>query len=97
MIDWASLGANALWIVGLALALATFSYGSWQAVVQGEQLRKRLRQPGIQIAFSLAGLLFSAGLAATAGAPLEMVLWGGLTLLFLLQIVLTIRRRSPIH
>lgn len=94
MIDWGNLASNALWITGLAVGLATLSYASWQASLHNEKFRKRLKHIPIQIALNLAGLLFSAGLAATSDTPLEVALWSLLALAFTAQaIFLEITRR----
>ncbi|MDD5466261.1 MAG: hypothetical protein PHS96_00490 [Anaerolineales bacterium] len=75
LIDWGNLLANTAWIVACAMALALFSYASWEASQRGEKLRDRLAQPGKQIALGLAGLLFSAGVAGAARTPLELAAW----------------------
>jgi hypothetical protein len=94
MIDWGNLASNALWIVGLAVGLATLSYASWQASLHNEKFRQRLKHIPIQIALNLAGLLFSAGLAATSDTTLEIALWSVLALAFVAQVIfLEITRR----
>ena len=68
MIDWYNLFANALWIIALAVALATLSYASWEASLLHEKLRLRLRQAKYQIALDLldsVGPLSNIGLYAT--------------------------------
>ena len=85
MIDWFSLFANSLWILGLAIALATFSYSSWHASVLKVRTRDQLTSPGSLAAFSLAGILFCAGLAATSDTVIEIVIWSILGVLFLVQ------------
>ena len=91
MINWINLAGNALWILGLSLGLAALSYASWAASLQGVPLRKLLQQPAYQRLFSLAGALFCLGLAATAAATWETVIWALLALAFLLQLALTWR------
>lgn len=93
MIDWYSLAANSLWILGLALALATFSYASWQASFYHERTRDRLKRPGTMIVFSAAAVLFCAGLATTSDSTLEIVLWSVLGVLFIVQIVALFRQK----
>lgn len=88
MIDWSGLASNALWILGCAIGLATLSYASWQASVYGEKFTARLKQVPIQISLNIAGLLFSAGLAATSDATLETILWIGLAVAFAVQVIL---------
>jgi hypothetical protein len=98
MIDWFGLLSNSLWVLGLAIALAAFSYISWQASTQNERTLSLLKTPGSLTAFSIAGLLFCAGLAATSDAILEIVIWGVLVVLFLIQIIINarqIKRRTP--
>lgn len=87
MIDWYSVASNSLWILGCALALAALSYTSWLASVSGEKFRRVIQRPGIQTSLNLAGLLFSAGLAATSDSTLESMLWAVLGLLFLLSVI----------
>jgi hypothetical protein len=85
MIDWFNLAANALWIFGLAIALAVISHASWQASMYHEKLRSRLAQPGYQIYITLAAVLFCLGMAATSRQVWEIILWGGLAVLFIAQ------------
>ena len=85
MIDWWNVFANALWLGGAALALAMLSYASWQASVEHQRLRAALNRPSYQIALNSAGVLFSAGMAATARYPLEIGLWLILAGLFVTQ------------
>ena len=75
MIDWLSVGSNALWILGCAVALATLSYASWEASVYDEKFTARLGRAPILASLNLAGLLFSLGLAATSDATIEKILW----------------------
>lgn len=93
MIDWISLAANSLWILGLALALATFSYASWGASFYKKRFRDSLTEPGAVISFSISGVLFCAGLAATSDSTLEIVLWAILGVLFLVQTILAVRQK----
>ena len=67
LIDWPGVIRNVLWIVGLSVALAAFSYISWWGAAQGLRLR---RSPG---AAALSDPLFSRHVAflrqAWPGAP----------------------------
>ena len=95
MIDWARLGANALWIVGCATALAALSYVSWEASLHQEKFSAGLRRPGIQVALCLGGFLFTAGVSATSSTTLEVILWALLAAAFLIQGgMLLIRQRQ---
>ena len=95
MIDWFNLAANALWIFGLAIALAVVSHASWQAAMQHEKLRARLSQPGYQIFFDLAAVLFCLGMAGTSHRVWEIIVWSGLAVLFIAQAVVERFVRKP--
>lgn len=83
MIDWGSLAANSLWVLGCALGLAVFSYASWQASRSGSKLNNQLRRTQAQIGFCLAGVLFSAGLALTGSNRLVQIVWAVMGVYFL--------------
>lgn len=86
MIDWINFGSNILWIMGLALALATFSYASWASSMHNEKFISWIKKGNTQISLNIAGVLFSLGLTATSETLLGMVLWLFLAVLFLIQI-----------
>lgn len=92
MIDWFNLAANSLWILGCALALAAFSYASWQASLFDEKMLARLETPGIQRALYFAGLLFCAGQAMLSDSLLVTLLWGALGIAFCVGLGLASRR-----
>ena len=75
MIDWPQVLANAVWISGAALALATFSYASWLASLRDERLRDTLGQAALQLLLRGAAVLICLGLGLTANSLLETVLW----------------------
>lgn len=87
MIDWLGVFRNALWILGLALALAAFSYADWWRRVQvpKQSLGKALEGPWFRAVLGLGLALFCAGLALGGGPWWVVVLWTGLGLLFLGQ------------
>jgi len=87
MIDWYNLAANALWIIGLAIALAVLSHASWQAALKHEKLRQQLGQPGYQIFLDLAAVSFCLGMAGTSRRAWEIILWAVLAVLFIAQAV----------
>jgi hypothetical protein len=88
MIDWLSLFLNTLWLLGLAVLLATLNSAYYSSQSHHTSLRRTLGQPPYQLATSLGLLLFSAGLAATSTALLERLLWLLLTLAWAVQLVL---------
>lgn len=91
MIDWTNLFYNALWILALAAALATVSWASWQASVQGTKLRTELTAPGSQRALLGAGALFSLGLALTSQTSPERIIWFAFAAVFAAQLILSLR------
>lgn len=76
MIDFQSVAANALWILGLALTLAALSWANWAAGTEKARFRTVLGRPGIQRGLDVGLLLFCAGLAATGRVWWERLLWG---------------------
>ena len=87
MIDWYNLAANALWILALALALATLSFARWQAGTEGVKLKAVLNRAAWGNSLNLAGTIFCAGLALTTDVWWEQLLWAVLGVLFVLQVV----------
>jgi hypothetical protein len=65
MINWFSVVANSLWIVGLSVILAALSYHYWLAGNYGHPLRQELSRPPFQVFFLIGLLLVGAGLALT--------------------------------
>jgi len=95
MIDWFNLAANALWIIALAIILAVFSYASWQASLHHEKIRVQLARPGYQVYIDLAAVLFCLGMAGTSRRAWEIILWGGLAVLFIAQALVGKFVRKP--
>lgn len=88
MIDWYNLFANALWILALALVLATLGFARWQARMEGEKLKAILNRAVWGNSLNLAGTIFCAGLTLTTDVWWEQLLWAILGVLFLLQVVI---------
>jgi hypothetical protein len=74
MIDWISLGSNTLWILGLALSLATLSYASWESNIHAEKFTTRLKRAPVQLCLNISGVFFCWGMAATSTLLLLMIL-----------------------
>ncbi|HSM56627.1 MAG TPA: hypothetical protein VK879_10775 [Candidatus Sulfomarinibacteraceae bacterium] len=70
-----SVAANSLWIVGLAILLAAFSYHYDRAQRRQHSLRQQLAEPSFAIAGWLAFVLIASGLAATSTRIWETVIW----------------------
>lgn len=75
MIDWLRVVFNALWLLGCAVILATFSHTVWLAHVRGIRTRQALGAPAFQLPFYIGLLLVSLGLFFLAGSWLEHVVW----------------------
>lgn len=88
MIDWFSIIATGMWIFGLSLALAAFSYAGWQASWIGDSLRTQLARGEVQNTFNWAGIFFCAGLAAASQRWWEKGLWVLLAVVFLGQFLI---------
>ena len=94
MIDWIMVGSNALWILGLAIALSAFSYASWESWTAHASFRQTLDKPSFQAVLNLAGLLFCLGLAATSPVLWQAAIWLLLAALFLWQAWTSLRKRN---
>ena len=87
MIDWWSVAANALWIIGLAVLLATVSYSDWVASQKKSSLRAVLKEFTPALFMNLGLFLFCLGLLATSHVWWEQVGWAIALLLILTQII----------
>lgn len=85
LIDWPFVARNALWILGLSIALAAWSYTSWWAARRRARLRQALGLPLFQVPFSAGLTLFAASLAWGATRWWERGLWILLGLAFVWQ------------
>jgi hypothetical protein len=95
MIDWFNLLMNACWIFGCSLALASFSFASWEASQQRKSFKKILIQPNIQIFVNIGGFLFTIGLAGLTEINWQRILWSILAAGFLIQVTIeTIAKRN---
>ena len=81
MIDvWGVLG-GALWILGLAIGLATWSYARWWAIRHGVRPRQTVDMPAFVVPFCAGLALFSMGLALGGRRWWETAAWALLALL----------------
>lgn len=99
MIDWARLLANALWVIGLAIVLATLSHASFRAQAEKTPFRTVIARP-MAATLAWSGLsLFAAGLALTPmGSLWRALLWWALVTLFATRATLAYpRRRQAEH
>ena len=61
MIDWVNVALNALWILGLSMILAAFSYHHWLASETSRRLRDVLAQPSWKLPFTAGMVLTCVG------------------------------------
>jgi hypothetical protein len=73
--DWSGLISGALWIIGLSIALAAWSYASWWAGSRGRPVREALGLPMFSVPFYAGLALFCAGLAWGADRWWLRALW----------------------
>ncbi|HRX03748.1 MAG: hypothetical protein KDI07_10985 [Anaerolineae bacterium] len=84
MIDWYGVFHNALWVAGLAIALASLSYMDWRRRTQEPRIgfRVALGQPGFQTVFSLGMVLFCVGVALGGASWWQTAGWAILAVAF---------------
>jgi hypothetical protein len=75
MIDIWDVFFNALWIVGLSVILAVWSYARYTARVQGVRLRDKLNILKYALVLNCGLLLFLAGMSLTEDRWFVKVLW----------------------
>ncbi len=86
MIDWGYVVTNSLWILGLSMILAAFSYHDWLARESKQSRRDLLQRPSWRLPFSTGMLLFCLGLGLGREATWwEQSLWGVLAISFAWQ------------
>jgi len=82
LIDWRLVGFSALWLLGLATLLATFSFADYTAQASQTRTRQVLGRPSYQLALNTSLVLFCLGLSGSSRAWWETGLWIGLALAF---------------
>ena len=61
LIDWWNVFFNSLWILGLAIVLAAFSYHDWLARETGRRWREVFKEPSWKLWFAVGMFLTCAG------------------------------------
>ncbi len=92
MINWQSVIFNSFWILGLATLLAALSYNYWLAEQQGRRLRTYFGEAGFQRALWLSLTLIGIGLVGTSRFPWEMAVWGIMTTIAIVILLLSLKR-----
>jgi len=85
LIDWPSVFRNALWILGLSIVLAAWSYVSWLAAQRRVRTWRALGWPVFTVPASTGLAIFAVSLAWGATRAWERVLWIILAVAFLAQ------------
>ena len=97
MIDLWGVVSNFLWILGLAVLLATWSYAHYEARMSHQKVGEKLDE--LTYALSLDGglLLFCAGLAATEHRWWARMIWIGMGIAILVEggMRIAAHRRAP--
>jgi hypothetical protein len=92
MIDWFDLALNALWIAGLAILLAAFSYHRWLATEHGLAFRELRSQRSWKLPFASGMLLVCSGVAGgLVERWWERALWTVLGMWYAYQLMLVLR------
>lgn len=82
MIDWIAVLFNALWVIGLSLALSIFSIAYYQSQQQKVPLSTLLGARWASIGLDGAGLLFCVGLVGSRQVLWQQVIWALLAAYF---------------
>jgi uncharacterized membrane protein HdeD (DUF308 family) len=75
MLEVWTVVVNGLWILGLAVILATWSYARYAASRDRVTTRVKLRELKYVLVMDVGLLLFIAGMAATEPRPTARILW----------------------
>lgn len=73
MIDWIGVIVSAIWILGLAVLVATVSVA--YALAQDRSIRSVLGQTPFRLALTVGGMLFAVGMALSVDAWWERAGW----------------------
>ena len=96
LIDWRLVAFSALWLTGLGVLLATFSFADYLAAQRQVRARVVLGWPGSLAASYTGCLLFCLGLFGTAAAGWQQLLWALLAAAFAYLAWAAWRRRTPL-
>ena len=96
MIDWVNVVLNAIWILGLSIILAAFSYHHWLAAKTSRPLRQVLSQPSWTVPFSSGMVLACVGFGyGVEDRSWERAVWTALALVFVYHLVIDLRHPRP--
>jgi len=95
MIDFAGVFANLLWIVGLSVLLAAWSYAYYEAGIAQQKTLAKLQEFGYALVVDFGLLLFVAGMVATEDRWWARGVWGVGSLMVLFDMVQQVRQPRP--
>ena len=75
MLDLWDVFSNSLWILGLAVLLAVWSYGRYAAQTSGMRVRDKLNTLKYALVVNVGLFLFLCGMALTENRLFVRVLW----------------------
>ena len=82
MIDWWALLRSALWVVGLAVVVASAGIAGYQASMPGDRLRGRIARTGLWLGLAVGLGLACLGWSLGGGPWWARITWGLLAALF---------------
>lgn len=82
---------NGLWITGLAILLATWSYARYAADKAGVKTRDKLNELRYSLIINLGTLLFVVGMALTETRVWAQILWSVMGVLMIVQAYVQIK------
>jgi len=94
MIDVWGVFSNFLWILGLSVLLAVWSFASYEARLVRQKTREKLDEFGYALALDSGLLLFITGLAATEDREWARALWILLGVGVLVEVGMRFRSRA---
>ena len=90
MIDWYLVATSSLWILGLSIVLAAFSYHHWLAGEKGRRLREQFREPSWKIPFSSGMMLTCLGFGLGENTRWwERAVWFALLVSFAIEVAVS--------
>jgi hypothetical protein len=92
LIDVWQVASNALWVLGLSVLLATWSFARYEAHMAGVKTREKFAELGYALVLNAGLLLFIAGMAATERRWWARGLWVLLGIGIVVDSVLRVRQ-----
>jgi hypothetical protein len=95
-VNWLYIAGNALWVLALAWTVALAGFAYWESLDKKESLRGVLAQPQQRKSIHVVLIAFSIGLGLVVSPIWGKVLWFGLAIAALFQVLspLLLRNRK---